>query len=52
MRYGVGVDLGGTSVKMGLFTSSGELIESWSIKTDRSDNGKNILRDIAKSVSV
>ena len=52
MRYGVGVDLGGTSVKMGLFTSSGELLESWSIKTDRSDNGKNILRDIAKSVSV
>lgn len=52
MRYGIGVDLGGTSVKMGLFTSNGDIVENWSIKTDTSNNGKNILIDIAKSVSV
>ena len=52
MRYGIGVDLGGTSIKMGLFTSNGDIVDSWSIKTDVSDNGKNILIDIAKSVSV
>ncbi len=52
MRYRVGVDLGGTAIKMGLFTSKGELLDCWSIKTDRTDNGKRILIDIAKSVSV
>ncbi len=52
MRYGVGVDLGGTAVKMGLFTSNGELIDDWSIPTDTSGCGENILTDIAKSVSV
>lgn len=52
MRYRVGVDLGGTAIKMGLFTAKGELLDYWSIKTDTSDNGKRILIDIAKSVSV
>ncbi|MCC8098230.1 MAG: ROK family glucokinase [Eubacterium sp.] len=48
--YVFGVDLGGTAIKMGLFTDSGELVEKWSVPTDRSDNGANILGDIAKSV--
>ena len=52
MRYGIGVDLGGTTVKMGLFTSNGDMVDSWSINTDTSNNGRNILIDIAKSVSV
>lgn len=52
MRYGVGVDLGGTLVKIGLFGGRGDLLDCWSIKTDKSNNGKNILIDIAKSVSV
>ncbi|MCD8090240.1 MAG: ROK family glucokinase [Clostridiales bacterium] len=48
--YVIGVDLGGTAVKMGLFNDSGELIEKWSIPTDRSNNGANILSDIAKNI--
>ncbi len=48
--YVFGVDLGGTAVKMGLFTDSGELVEKWSIPTDRRNNGGNILSDISKSV--
>ena len=51
MRYKIGVDLGGTTVKMGLFTSECELMEDWEIVTDKSDNGANILDDIAASIN-
>ncbi|MFT8319284.1 MAG: ROK family glucokinase [Bacillus sp. (in: firmicutes)] len=46
----VGVDLGGTTVKIALLTLNGEIIENWEIPTDNSDEGKNITKDIAKSV--
>lgn len=49
-KYAIGVDLGGTTVKHGLFTSDGKLLEKWEIPTRKEDNGKNILPDIAKSV--
>ncbi len=49
-KYAVGIDVGGTSVKMGLFTEKGDLLDKWSIKTDKSDNGSKILPDIADSV--
>lgn len=42
-----GVDVGGTSIKIGLFASDGTLEEKWQIKTDTSENGKHILPDIA-----
>ncbi len=45
-----GVDIGGTTVKMGMFTSDGELVDKWEIKTRTEDNGKNILPDIAGSI--
>ncbi|MGP7816237.1 ROK family glucokinase [Niallia sp. 01092] len=46
----VGVDLGGTTVKIAFLTLNGEIIENWEIPTDNSDEGKNITKDIAKSV--
>ena len=49
-NYAIGVDVGGTSVKMGLFTKEGELKEKWSIPTNVEDNGRAILPDIAASV--
>ncbi len=49
-KYAIGVDVGGTSVKMGLFTNAGELVEKWSIPTNVDNNGEAILPDIAKSV--
>ncbi len=49
-KYVFGVDLGGTTVKLGLFTTEGEVLDKWEIKTDTSDNGKNILPDIAKAI--
>ncbi|MGN0347512.1 MAG: ROK family glucokinase [Lachnospiraceae bacterium] len=45
-----GVDLGGTTVKMGLFTPEGEVSEKWEIVTRKEDSGKFILPDIAQSI--
>ena len=49
-RYGFGIDLGGTTCKLGLFQEDGTLVEKWEIPTDTTDSGKNILPDIAASV--
>lgn len=49
-KYGFGVDVGGTTVKMGFFETSGELLDKWEIKTDTSDNGKAVLPDIAQAI--
>lgn len=51
MKYVFGVDIGGTTVKMGLLTESGDCVDKWEIKTDKSENGKNILPDVAKSIA-
>jgi len=45
-----GVDIGGTTVKLGLFTIDGVLLEKWEIPTRREENGKYILPDIADSI--
>ena len=50
MKYGFGIDLGGTTVKLGLFTENAELLRKWEIPTDTSDGGKNILPDIAEAI--
>lgn len=44
-----GIDIGGTTVKIGRFTREG-LAAKWEIPTDTSENGKTILRDIAASL--
>ena len=50
MKYGFGVDLGGTTVKLAYFDEAGTMLDKWEIPTDTSDDGKNILPDIAKAV--
>ncbi|MBO4904585.1 MAG: ROK family glucokinase [Lachnospiraceae bacterium] len=45
-----GVDIGGTTVKMGLFTADGELLDKWEIPTRKEDDGAHILPDIAASI--
>jgi glucokinase len=49
-KWLVGVDLGGTTVKMAFITQSGEIIYKWEIPTDKSEKGKHIPTDIAKSI--
>ncbi len=50
MKYCYGVDIGGTTVKMGLFEENGTILEKWEIVTNIADEGKAILPDIAASV--
>ena len=49
-QYGFGVDIGGTTCKIGLFDMRGTKLESWEIPTDLSGNGSAILDDIAAAV--
>ena len=49
-KYGFGVDVGGTTCKIGFFETTGEMLEKWEIPTDTSDNGKNILDDVAAAL--
>ena len=51
MKYGYGVDLGGTTVKIAYFDENGNMIEKWEIPTVTADGGKQILPDIAASVA-
>ncbi len=50
MKYLFGIDIGGTTVKCGLFTEDGKLTDKWEIPTDRTDRGANILRDVVKTI--
>ena len=50
MKYCFGVDIGGTTVKIGLFKTDGELVDKWEIKTRTENKGEAILPDIAESL--
>lgn len=50
-KFVFGVDVGGTTVKMGLFEESGVVLDKWEIPTRTENKGENILPDIAKSVT-
>ena len=49
-RYCFGVDIGGTTVKLGLFNADGDLLEKWGMPRVTEDNGKAILPDVARSI--
>lgn len=49
-KYIFGVDVGGTTVKLGLFTHEGEILDKWEIPTDKTHNGSKILPDVAKAI--
>lgn len=50
MKYGFGVDLGGTTVKIAYFDQEGTLLDKWEIPTVTENSGARILPDIARSV--
>lgn len=49
-KYCFGIDVGGTTVKMGLFDVEGNVLDKWEIPTRKEDSGKHILADVASSV--
>lgn len=51
-KYVVGVDVGGTTVKMGYFNLEGDVIEKWEIPTRTENGGENIIPDIAGSIII
>lgn len=51
MKYSFGIDVGGTTVKCGLFDDGLSLLEKWELVTDKSEQGRHILEDIAASVA-
>ena len=51
MKYGFGVDLGGTTVKLAFFDREGNMLHKWEIPTVTADAGKQILPDIAEAIN-
>lgn len=49
--YCFGIDVGGTSVKCGLFHTDGTLVDKWEIPTRTENNGQNILPDVAETIN-
>ena len=50
MKYGFGVDLGGTTVKIAYFDEHGTMLNKWEIPTVTAGGGAQILPDIAASI--
>ena len=49
-EYAFGIDLGGTTAKVGLFTTAGALLEKWEVPTDSSEKGIRILPNLAAAI--
>ena len=50
MKYGFGIDLGGTTVKIAYFDETGKMLDKWEIPTVTENDGAQILPDIAASI--
>ena len=50
MKYGFGIDLGGTTVKIAYFDETGKMLDKWEIPTVKDNGGVQILPDIAASI--
>ncbi|WP_221565558.1 ROK family glucokinase [Alkalihalobacillus sp. TS-13] len=51
-KLSIGIDLGGTTIKMAIVDPMGNIVEKWEIPTDTSNNGRNISQDIADSLKM
>lgn len=49
-KYGFGVDVGGTTCKIGLFENTGKMVDKWEIKTNTENDGASILDDVSVSL--
>ena len=49
-KYAFGVDIGGTTVKLGLFDKEGTVLDKWEIPTVTENAGAAILPDVANSI--
>lgn len=49
-RKCIGIDIGGTTVKLGIFETDGTLIDKWEVPTRKTEGGRYILEDVAASI--
>lgn len=49
-KYNLGIDIGGTSIKIGFFDLFGNILDMWSIRTNRNNSGKYILEELAQFI--
>lgn len=49
-KYCFGIDIGGTTIKCGLFDVKGTVLEKWEIPTRTENNGSGILPDVAAAI--
>ena len=49
-KYAIGVDLGGTNIKIGIVTDKGKLIKKTSIKTEAEGGPKRVISNIQKGI--
>lgn len=49
-KYGFGVDIGGTTCKLGVFKEDGTLLEKWEIPTNKNNGGDIILKEVAAEI--
>ena len=49
-KWLVGVDVGGTSIKMAFIKENGHILDKWSVPTNNADNGKYIIKDIVQAL--
>lgn len=47
----IGIDIGGTTVKIGLINHKGEFLVKWKIPTNKDNAGKTIVKDIWASIA-
>ena len=50
-KYVFGIDVGGTTIKCGLFTAEGNVLDKWEIRTNKDNGGASILGDITNSIN-
>ena len=51
-KYAIGVDLGGTNIKIGIVSAKGRLIKSISIKTEADCGPKKVITNIIKGIEM
>ncbi|SDI95465.1 ROK family glucokinase [Salimicrobium halophilum] len=50
-RKYIGIDIGGTTVKLAVLTKEGEMVHKWEIPTAKEEAGKTIVSDIAATIN-
>ncbi len=50
-KYCFGIDIGGTSIKCGLFTEQGECVDKWEIVTRKDNGGEQVPQDVADTIA-